>query len=48
MMRSLVQASLALALTASAPQALAATVVVNGFGAGGWKSWDTRNTSGAK
>jgi len=48
MMRTLVHASLALALTASAPQALAATVVVNGFGAGGWKSWDTRDTTGTK
>src|SRR4051812_15896767 len=26
----------------------ASTLVVNGFGAGGWYSWDTRNTSGAQ
>lgn len=48
MLRTFVQTSLALALIASASQALAATVVVNGFGAGGWRSWDTRDISGVK
>jgi hypothetical protein len=28
--------------------ASAATLVVNGFGVGGWGSWDTRNTSGTQ
>ena len=43
------QAGMLVVVLAFAPAATqAATLVVNGFGVNGWKSWDTRDTSGAR